>query len=198
MHAAPIMGRSIPEWVKTLAIALATSFFTLCLIEPVRAVIQRWLRRREVRRSLYHEMVLNFRALDGQVFMAERDPEMKGGIDDRFRRSFKKSSFELAQRDPVIYYGLGYDERYWIELLYSGMEHVINGHFAKDEQRFRSAWFTAGSLLSYIKNRNLSKRLILKVSPIQIRRDIRKRLPDTDYVDIEPPTLFERIRRRFD
>ena len=100
MDAVPIMERSIPEWVKTLSIALATSFFTLCLIEPVRAVIQRWVRRREVRRSLYHEMVLNFRALDGQVFMAERDPEMKGGLDDRFRRSFKKSSFELAQRDP--------------------------------------------------------------------------------------------------
>jgi hypothetical protein len=192
------MEGSLPDGVKTLTIALVTSFFTLCLIEPVRAAIQRWVRRRELRRSLYHEMVLNFRALDGQVFMAEHDPEMKTGIADRFGRSFKKSSFELAQRDPVIYYGLSYDERYWIELLYSGMEHVIKGHFTSDEQRLRAASFNAGYLLKYIKNRYVCKRLILRVSPIQIRRDIRKRLPNIDYVDIEPPNLFERIRRRFD
>jgi hypothetical protein len=188
----------LPDWIKTLTIALVTSFFTLCLIEPVRAVIQRWLRRRELRRTLYHEMVLNFSALDGQVVMAERHAEMKAGIDGRFRRAFKKSCFELAQRDPLIYYGLGYDERYWIELLYSGMEGVFSGDFKDDEQLLRNASFNAHSFLTYIKNRYVNKRLILKVSPVHTRKYIRERLPEIDYVDVEPPTFLERIRRTFD
>ena len=126
----------MPEWVKTLLIALATSFFTVCLIEPIRAAIGRWIRKREMRRSLYHEMALNFNALDGQVVMASHDP-MKAGTHDRFGRSFKRSGFDLALRDRVIYYGMGFDERYWIELLYSSMEHIITGRFRDDEQRRR-------------------------------------------------------------
>lgn len=186
----------MPEWVKTLSIALITSLFTVCLIEPIRAVIARWIRRRELRRSLYHELVLNFRALDAQVMFAMRDPEMKEGIGERFGRSFKKSCFDLAQRDPIIYYSLGSQERYWIELLYSDMEHVVNGKFDDNEQGLRSASFSAEYLLVCIKNRNLSKRLILKVSPVQLRKYIRERLPAVAYVDIEPPKFFERLRRK--
>ncbi len=188
----------MPEWIKTLIIALVTSFFTVCLIEPIRAFIGRWIRKRELRRSLYHEMVLNFRALDGQVEMAKRDPEMRAGIGERFSWGFKKAAFELAQRDPVICYALGSDERYWIELLYSGMEHVAHGRFDDDAQRLRNADFNAGYLLSCMKNRNISRRLILNVSPAHLRRYIRERLPEVPYVDIAPPKLFERLRRKFD
>ncbi|MGA8221653.1 MAG: hypothetical protein WB780_08360, partial [Candidatus Acidiferrales bacterium] len=148
-----IVKLATPESVKTLAIALVTSFFTVCLIEPIKAAIQRRGRKRELRRSLDHEMVLNHNALLAQVELAGRMPEMKNGIGDRFQRGFKKSSFAIAQHDPSIYYTLGYEERYWIELLYSGMENIIKGYFESDEYRFRAASFNAGQLLTYVKNR---------------------------------------------
>ncbi len=192
------MGSHVPEWVKTLIIALVTSFFTVCLIEPIRAAIGRWIRKRELRRSLYHEMVLNFRELDGQVGLAKRDAEMTAGIGYRFGRCFKKSCFDLVQRDPVIYYTLGTDERYWIELLYSGWQQVVDGRFDDDAQRLSNADFNAGNLLTCIKNRNLSKRLVLKVSPVHLRKYIHERLPEVRYVDTEPPGFLERLRRKFD
>jgi hypothetical protein len=75
------MLTSIPEWVRTLIIALVSSFFTVCLVEPVKAFIQRRLKRREVRRALYQEMANNYGKLQAQVDMAKHHPEMKSGID---------------------------------------------------------------------------------------------------------------------
>jgi len=187
-----------PEWIKTLAIALAASFFTVCITEPVRAAIQRWVRRRELRRSLYHEMVHNYNALQGQVTMANQDPRMKSGIGERFAMSFKKSGFDLAQRDPVVYYGLGHSERYWIELLYADMEHIIKGKFTDDEQCLRAAAFTADYLLINVKSGHLSKRLLYSVSPASVREHFSKRLPEIRYVETAPPNLLDRIRRRLD
>jgi hypothetical protein len=188
----------MPEWIKTLIIALVSSFVTVCLIEPVKAVIQRRMRRREVRRSLYQEMANNYGKLQAQVSMANQHPEMRYGIGERFAMGFKKFSFELAQRDPATYYSLGYYELYWIELLYSGMEHVISGKFNDEEQHLRCADSTAYSFLATVKNRNLSRRLIFRVSPDWLRKHIRERLPDITYTDVEPPGLLERMRRRFD
>lgn len=190
------MESHMPEWVKTLIIALVTSFFTVCLIEPIRAAISRWIRKRELRRSLYHEMVLNFRALDLQVGLATRDAEMIAGIGYRFGESFKKSCFDFAQRVPLIYYTLRAEERYWIELLYSGWQQVADGHFDNDAQRLRNADFNAGYLLTCVKNRHLSRKLIFKVCPIHLRECIRERLPDVACVDIEAPKFLERLRRK--
>lgn len=106
------MASMNPDWATTLAIALIASFFTVCFIEPIRVLVQRWLRRREMRRMLYQEMVLNFRALDGQVELAKHDAEMKEGLGYRFGRSFKRSAFEVAQHEPQTYYGLDDSERY--------------------------------------------------------------------------------------
>jgi len=111
---------------------------------------------------------------------------------------FKRFSFELAQRDPTTYYSLGYYELYWIELHYSSMEHVIKGQFIDEEQHLRCADATAYSFLSAAKNRNLSRRLILRVSPDWLRKHLRERLPDIAYTDLEPPGPLERMRRRFD
>ena len=130
--------------------------------------------------------------------MAKQDPEMRYGIGERFAMGFKKFSFELAQRDPATYYSLGYYELYWIELLYSGMEHIISGKFTDEERHLRAADYTAFSFLADIKNRNLSRRLIFRVSPDWLRKHIRKNLPDVPYTDVEPPSLLERMRRRFD
>jgi hypothetical protein len=192
------MGSVMPDWIRTLIIALVTSLFTVCLIEPVSALIQRWLRRRELRRSLYREMVLNFQALDGQVAMAKSAPEMRKGIPDRFGRSFRKSSFDLAHHDPAIYYDIGFGELYWIELFYSNVEHIVTGHFPDDDKCVLSASFAADSLLVYMKNRWLNKRLVLRVSPFTLRAYFRERLASTNYVDTEPPTFFEKIRRTLD
>jgi hypothetical protein len=152
----------MPEWIKTLIIALVSSFFAVILVEPVKAFIQRRTRRREFRRSLYHEMIRNYSELLGQVTMAHNDPEMKRGIGERFATVFKKFSFELARRDPATYYSLGH-EMHWIELRYADMEHVINGKFIDEEQHLRSAESTVHLFLANIKDRKLSKSLIFSV-----------------------------------
>lgn len=191
------MLSTMPEWIKTLTIALVSSFFTVCLVEPVKAVIQRRIRRREVRRSLYQEMANNYGKLQAQVEMAKHHPEMRTGIGERFAMGFKKFSFELAQRDPATYYSLGYHELYWIELLYRDMENIVSGRFT-DEQHLRAADFTAHSFLSMLKNRNLSRRLVQRVSPDWVRKHLGERLPEIEYIDVKPPSLLEKIRRRFD
>jgi hypothetical protein len=173
-------------------------FFTVCLIEPVKTFIQGRLRRRELRRSLYHEMVCNHQALDGQVTMAKNDPEMKSGIGERFAMGFRKFSLELAQKDPVTYYNLEYFERYWIERRYSDMEHIIDGKFDDDEQHLRCADATAYLFLAAVKGRHLSRRLIFRVSPDWLRKHFCERLAAMTYTDLEPPNLVERMRRRFD
>jgi hypothetical protein len=191
-----------PEWVKTLIIALVTSVFTslavVLLVEPVKVWTQRWFKKRELRRCLYDEMVQNYTALQSQVLFAEKNPTMKAGIGDRFAMSFKKSSYQLAQSDPATYYSLGHKEGYWIDLIYRDAERMINGRFTDNDQHLRAASSSAHSFLSCIKNRNLNKALLFRVTPSSWRNDIRRRVDETDYVDIPPPNLLERMRRRFD
>jgi hypothetical protein len=180
-----------------LTIALVTSFFTVCLIEPIKAFILRGMRKREIRRALYQEMVHNYQALLGQVTMANHNPQMKDGIGARFAMGFKKLSLELAQRDPATYYSLG-DERYWIELRYSDMEHVITGRFENEDQHLRCADSATYLFLASVKDRNLSRRLVFRMSPNWLRKHLRENLPEVPYTDIEPPGLIERMQRRFD
>jgi hypothetical protein len=191
---------STPEWIRTLVIALVTSVLTsltiVLLVEPVKAWAQRWLKKRELRRYLYHEMVRNYEALQAQVNYAERDPEMKTGVGERFKMTFKKSSLQLVQSDPATYYGLGHKETYWIELIYRDMDNIITGN--DDERNVRLASSVAESFLWSVKNRNLSKKLLFKVTPSAWLEDIKTRLTDIAYLDIKPPSFFERIRRRFD
>ena len=92
--------------------------------------------------------------------------------------------------------GHGHRETYWIELIYRDAEHIITGRFTDNEQHLRAASFSADELLSCIKNRNLSKTVLQRVTPPSWWEDIRCRLPDVAYVDIEPPSLIERLRRR--
>jgi hypothetical protein len=192
----------MPEWTRTLVIALVTSVLTsltvFVLVEPVKVWTRRWFKKRELRRCLYREMVHNYTALQSQVDFANRDAKMRNGIGERFAMSFKKSSYQLALSDPATYYSLGHEEAYWIELIYRDMEHIISGHFTDNEQHLRAASFSAGELLSCVKNRNLSKKLLYRVTPSSWWEDIRRRLPDVEYIDIQPPTFIERLRRRLD
>src|SRR6266481_556162 len=116
-------------WEKILATALVSSFFTACVAEPVKAFIQRHLKRNDLRRSLYQEIMNNFTALQQQVEMAKHDDEMKTGIGERFAMGYKRLAYDLAQKDAAAFYNLGHHELYWIELLYRDFEHVINGRF---------------------------------------------------------------------
>jgi hypothetical protein len=192
----------MPEWTKTLVIALVTAVLTsltiVLLVEPVKVWTQRWFKKRELRRCLYHEMVHNYTALQAQVGFAEHDPAMKVGIGERFAMSFKKSSFQLAQSDPATYYSLGHHETYWIELTYRGMENLITGSSKNADRDLIAASFVTYEFLSRVKNRNLSKRLMHSVTPSSWWEDINARLPDIEYIDIKPPNLMERIRGRFD
>jgi hypothetical protein len=202
MQPLSVLTTATPEWAKTLIIALVTSIFTslavVVLVEPVKVWTQRWFKKRELRRWLYYEMVQNYTALQSQVMFAEKDSTMKAGIGDRFAMSFKKSSYQMAQSDPATYYSLGHKEGYWIDLIYRDAEHIINGRFTDDDQHLRAASFSAHTFLSCIKNRNLDKALLFRVTPVSWRDDMRRRAAETDYVDIAPPNFLERMRRRFD
>jgi hypothetical protein len=187
----------LPEWAKTLIIALVSSFFTVSLMEPIKAVIHQRIRKRAIRKCVYQEIVENYQHLRAQVSMATDDPRARSGIGIRFAMGFKKISFELAQGDPVTYYSLG-DELYWIELLYSGMQQVVEGSFDDDDQRLRNAGYHAHSVLSDIKNRHFSKNLMFHVSSKSLQEHFREELPKIPYIDVKPPSLLKRLQRRFD
>jgi len=137
-------------WEEILATALVSSFLTACVTEPVKAFVQRLLRRRDLRRSLYREIVNNFKALLRQVEMAKHDAGMKVGIGERFAMGYKRLAYDLAQKDTAVFYSLGQDELYWVELLYNDFEHVVNGQFVDEAQRLSNAEFTARSVLAWI------------------------------------------------
>ncbi|MGB9233017.1 MAG: hypothetical protein WCC04_01285 [Terriglobales bacterium] len=185
-------------WEKILATALISSFVTACLTEPVKTWIQRKLKRREMRRSLYWEVVNNFGALQSQVWLSKDKPEMQDGIGYRVEMGYKRLSYDVALKDPSIFYSFGHSELYRIDILYRDFEHVIHGTFESKEQRLRNAEFVVSEVLTDLKNRGLNKKLIFSVSPRWARRHFRKELPSTSYIDIDPPGLRERLRRRYD
>lgn len=187
------------SWEKILATALVSSFFTACVTEPVKAYIQRHLKRKELRRSLYQEIMSNFEALHQQVDMAKHDDEMRTGVGVRFAMSYKRLAYDLALRDVATFYNIGHHELYWIELLYRDFQHVIDGRFTDEPQRLSNAEFTANSVLQNLKSRHMSKRLAFKVSRPWVKRHIRESLPEMPYIGREEsPDLAERLRRRWD
>jgi hypothetical protein len=187
------------SWEKILATALVSSFFTACVTEPVKAYIQRHLKRNELRRSLYQEIMSNFAELYQQVDMAKHDDEMKTGIDVRFAMGYKRLAYDLAQKDAATFYNIGHRELYWIELLYRDFQHVIDGRFTDEAQRLSNAEFTANSVLHNLKGRRMSKRLAFKVCRPWVKKHFREHLPKMSYIGREDSlSLAERLRRRYD
>jgi hypothetical protein len=177
--------------------SLISSFLTACLTEPIKARVQRRLKRREMRRALYWEIVHNFVALQGQVCISEKDATMQDGIGYRFEMGYKRLSYDLARKDSFVFYNLGHEELDWIDLLYRDFENVIHGKFESKDQRLRNAQSVVYSVLS-LKNRQLNKKLMFRVSPDWVKKHFREKLPLTEYVDIDPPKFRERLRRRYD
>jgi hypothetical protein len=184
------------RWQTMVATALVSSFFTACLTEPVKGLVQRFFGRRLLRRVLYREISSNFEALYGQVFMALDSTEMRTGIGSRFSMSYKRLAYDLALKDVHGLYSLG-SELYQIEFLYRDFERVINGEFVDEQARLSFAKSVCNYLLSILKNRDMSKRLMFKVGGAWTRRYFRARLPKMQYHD-EPRSLREKILRRLD
>ena len=97
--------------------------------------------------------------------MAKRDSAMRDGIGERFALGYKRLAYDMALRDSTAFYGLGYDELYWIDLFYRDCEQVVRGQFANGEIRLRNAEFTASYLLNNLKNRHMSRHLMFSVGP---------------------------------
>lgn len=182
------------DLVKILITALVASFFAVCVTEPVKI----WLRRRQMRWSLYFEITQNYGALLAQAEMAKHDNEMKEGIGQRFAMSYKRLAYDMVLNDPATFYGLGHEEAHWIELLYRDYEHVLNGRFDSEDTRLNNAEFVTYSVINNLKNRHMSKRLALKVSPGWMKEHFRQQLPLANYIDVKPPKLPERFHRSFD
>lgn len=186
------------DWENILAAALISSLFTACLTEPVRIFVQRKLKRRELRRSLYWEMVHNFGALLSQVWMAEHHEEMKDGIGRWFEMGYQRLSYDIALKETPTLYTLSHTELYFITQTYRDFEGVIHKDFQNDNQRFLHAQFIAGCVLTNVKNRSFSKRLIFKVSPQWFKDHLRDNLPLENYIDLHPLGLHERLHRKWD
>jgi hypothetical protein len=185
-------------WKTILIASLTSSLFTALLTEPIKTWIQRLLKRRELRRALYWEVVNNFGALQSQVWYSKDKPEMQEGIGYRFETGYKRLGYDLALRDASIFYSFGHSELYYIDTLYRDFERVIHGKFESNEQRLRNAEFVASEVVTCLKNRHLNKRLIFSVSPGWAKKHFRKELPSASYIDIVPPGLSARLRRRYD
>jgi hypothetical protein len=186
------------DWEKILAAALISSLFTACLTEPVKVWVQRRLKRRELRRSVYWEMVHNFGALLGQVWMAERDDKMKDGIGWRFEMGYQRLAYDIALKEAPTLYTLRHSELYFITQAYRDFDGVIHKKFLDGSQRLLNAQFVADYVLSHVKNRDFSKRLIFKVSPQWFKEHLRDNLPSTNYIDVHPPSFRERLYRKYD
>ena len=72
----------------------------------MKARIQRYQKRNDLRRFLYREIMNNFTDLRGQVEMAEHDDEMRIGIGQRFAMGYKRLAYDLAQKDAAVLYSL--------------------------------------------------------------------------------------------
>ena len=127
-------------------------------------------------------MVHNYTALQARVDLAKRDPAMKVRIGERFAMTFTVE-LSLAESDPTdLLEFLGHHETYWIELIYRDMENVITRSSKNDDGNFIAGSFVADEFLSCVKNRNLSKKPLFKVTPSACQEDIKNRLPDVKYI----------------
>lgn len=119
---------------KILGTALVTSFFTVCIIEPVKA----WLQRRRVRKGLYREMIHNCVVLSAWVDSAKPHPEMQEHTAAHFASEYRKLAYELAVKDAG-FYSLRGDEPYRIDAIYREFERISNGSYEDPQDCFLRA-----------------------------------------------------------
>ena len=186
------------DWTAIVATALISSFSTACLTEPVKAKIAFWIERSKLRRSLYWEIMNNLGGLLGQVSYSRRDAARRDGIGVQFKMDYQRISYNLALKDPSALRSLSRTELYAVNKHYRNFDQVVHGDFKSGEVRLRNAEFVVFSVISDLKNRNLSKRLAFGESPKWLREHLRGELPSTSYVDISEPRMIERLYRQLD
>jgi hypothetical protein len=174
--------------------SVVTSFFTVCVIEPIRA----WFQRRRVRRWLYQEMIHNCLALVNWVQSGKLYVEMQEHTGAQFASEYKRLAYDLAVKDSA-FYALPHDEPYRIDKIYRDFELIANGEFENAHDRFVRAEVAAAVVLLAVKDRSLSKRVTFSVSTKRQKRYFRENLPRIPYINFEdPPGIQERLYRRCD
>jgi hypothetical protein len=155
------------------------------------------LKRRELRRALYWEVLNSLSELMKQLDMANNDDDMKEGLGRRFGRwGYRRLSYDLALKDAPSLYGLGHSEIYWLELMHANFQSVIRN--SEDTQMtLTRAEFAVHSVVSTIKNRHLRQWLAFSVSPPWLRKHLRERLPEAYYIDASVG-MWEKMLRQWD
>jgi hypothetical protein len=180
------------EGAKILATALIASFFTVCVTEPVKALLQ----RRRVRRWLYREMIHNCSYLSAWVRSAGPHAEMHEHTAMQFASDYRRLAYDLAVKDAA-FYSLRGNEPYRIDAIYREFERISQGAYEDAQDCFLRAQVAAASVLHGMKDRSLSKRVAFSVSAPAEKQYFRENLPRTLYID-EPRGLRERLSRRYD
>jgi hypothetical protein len=171
-----------------------TSFFTVGVIEPFKA----WLQRRRVRRWLYRELIHNCLALTAWVQSAKRYPNIQEHTAAQFASEYKRLAYDLAVKDAA-FYALPHEEPYRIDKMYRDFELIANGAYEDAQDCFFRAQAAAASMYLAVKDRSLSKRVAFSVSTRHQNRYFRENLPRVPYVNFDdPPKLKERLHRRYD
>jgi len=184
----------VTDEAKILMTAAVTSLCTVCVIEPVRALLQ----RRRVRRWLYREMIHNSIALSTWVKSAKCHAEMQEHTGLQFASEYKRLAYELAVKDAA-FYALPNDEPYRIDKIYRDFELIASGSFEDSHDCFVRAEVAASAVLIALKDRTLSKRIAFSVCSKHQRVYFRANLPRIPYVNFEDPlSLEERLYRRYD
>jgi len=71
--------------------------------EPAKAYVLRHLKRNELRRHLYQEIMSNFASLHQQVDMAKYNDEIRTGVGVRFAIGYNWLACDLAQKDVAAF-----------------------------------------------------------------------------------------------
>ena len=147
-----------------------TSFFTVCVIEPVKAR----LRRRRVRRWLYGEMVRNCATLSAWVVSAKPYPEMQEHLAVQFASGYRKLAYEFAIKDAG-FYSLRGDELHRIDEIYREFERISGAY--DPQECFHRAEVAAAFVFLAVQDRLLSRRIVFSVSTRRQKQYLREHLP---------------------
>ena len=183
---------NMTDEVKIIVTAAVASFFTVAVVEPFKA----WLQRRRIRRWLYREIMHNCASLLVWKASARAYPEMQQHTTAQFASEYKKLAYDLSIKDAA-FYALPNEEPYRIEEIYREFERIAQGVYG--DECFARAELAASSMLIALKDRSLSKRIAFSVSTSQQKRYLKINLPTFSYVNFDDtPTLRERFLRRCD
>ena len=93
-------------------------------------------------------------------------------------------TYDNALKEPSVFYELGHDEIYWIDLMYRDWQNLVTKTFESSQQRLDNAAFATKAVLHHMKNRHIGERLMFRVSKRSMRRYFRAHLPAERYLGV--------------